>query len=62
MTCKNCNGKGHVLSGAKALLAVISVFGLPLILFESNDSQGHTRDRCEVCKGKGYILLPAKDD
>lgn len=56
-TCQTCGGKGHVMVGA-------SVFGGPFLwvamLFERNDPDGLTRDRCERCKGRGYVRFPAE--
>ena len=51
MECKNCSGKGHVLSG----LAVVCVpFITPILgIFERNDPNGFTRQRCDICNGKG---------
>ena len=52
--CKNCNGKGHVLSGDTA---AGGPFIWVLAFFETRDSYGLTRETCETCNGKGHIKV-----
>lgn len=60
--CPNCKGKGHVMDGGGALLACLSIFGLPLLLFDKNDKNGHTRCECEKCNGSGFIQMKSFDN
>lgn len=56
-SCSNCNGKGHVLDGSLAALAVLSVgFIVPLIL-DRNNRHGLAREKCQNCKGTGKIEM-----
>jgi DnaJ-class molecular chaperone len=57
LECKNCKGKGHVLSGAAALC--MTVFSVVLVPLERNDPNGVTREKCQKCKGSGYIKIPS---
>lgn len=48
VTCPNCKGKGHIYSGG------FNIFLWLVALFEFNNPEGITRDRCDTCKGKGF--------
>ena len=55
IVCANCKGKGHVLDAVAAVM--MPVLGWVLAPFERNDPDGITRQRCTLCKGRGYIRL-----
>jgi hypothetical protein len=52
--CPNCKGKGHVMDGAAAMVACLSVVLIPLIFCDSNKN-GLTREVCSKCDGEGII-------
>ena len=53
--CPNCKGKGHVLDGCGAIVATLSIWLLPCIVFDRNDPDGLTREECSRCGGDGFI-------
>lgn len=44
------------MDGTGALLATLSVVMIPLIFAENNED-GLTRERCQQCRGKGFLKL-----
>jgi DnaJ-class molecular chaperone len=55
--CKNCGGKGHVYDACSAMLFVV---GWVAAIFERNNPNGLTREKCSVCNGKGYRKIKDK--
>jgi DnaJ-class molecular chaperone len=56
--CERCKGKGHTIVG----VMLISPYTAILSLFERNDPNGLTRERCSNCKGKGYLKVNVDED
>lgn len=62
ITCPSCGGKGHVMDGAAASFAVLTVFLIPAIFLDRNNKDGLTRTPCGQCDGKGFVRTPDSDD
>ena len=51
--CPKCKGKGHVFD-VLALASPLEWFTAP---FERDDAQAYSRERCDRCRGSGYIRV-----
>ena len=53
--CPSCDGKGHVMDGDAAIMAVVGIVFSPLLLLDRNDPDGITRKVCQQCDGAGFV-------